>query len=100
MLSHLDACRERFFNWCDLVVQAHTSRDKAVFKAWWPRKNLDGSYELVLELVGHEKAPFLEPDGREKAPFKLRIPIPDEYHELLEREYFIDHPPDKDEDEH
>lgn len=85
MLGYLDDRQERFFTWCDYVVQVYINRNGGVFKAWWPRKNPDGSYELVLELA-----------ARDKAPFKLSVPIPDEFHELLEREYFIDHPPDKD----
>ena len=81
-----DDRRERFFAWCDQVVQACINRHEVEFKAWWPRKNPDGSYELVLELAAIKREPF-----------KHSVSIPDEFHELLEREYFIDHPYDKNE---
>lgn len=89
MPGYLDDRQERFFAWCDRVAQVCIDRHEAVFKGWWPRKNPDGGYELVLKLA-----------RRDQAPFKLCVPIPDEYHELLEREYFVDHPPDKNKDEH
>lgn len=87
MLRYLDDRQERFFTWCDKVVQDYIAHNAVAFKAWWPRKNPAGSYELVLELVAHDKTPF-----------KASIPIPQEFHALLEREYFIDHPPDKDDE--
>jgi hypothetical protein len=86
MLGYLDDHQERFFTWCDKIVQAYVDRNKVEFKAWWPRKNPDGSYELVLELAAGDKTPF-----------QHSFSVPEEFHELLEREYFIDHPPDKNE---
>jgi hypothetical protein len=84
--NYLDDRRERFFTWCDNVVQACIDRHNVEFKSWWPRKKSNSSYELVLELAASNKEPF-----------KHSVSIPDEFHELLEREYFIDHPSDKDE---
>jgi hypothetical protein len=84
MLGYLDHLQERFFTWCDKAVQDYIGREKAVLKQWWPRKNPEGSYELVLELAAGDQAPF-----------RHSVSIPQEFHELLEREYFIDHPPDK-----
>jgi hypothetical protein len=85
MFDFGDDHRERFFTWCDDVVQACLDREGAVFKAWWPRKTREGGYELVLELTAG--------DGM---PLKISETIPETYHELLEQEYFIDHPPDRD----
>lgn len=84
MFNFEDERRERFFTWCDDVVQAHLEQEKSKFKAWWPRKTRDGRYELVLELTA----------GGE-ITHKINVSIPEEYHEILEQEYFIDHPPDK-----
>ncbi|MGI5875222.1 MAG: hypothetical protein ACOX6X_00155 [Dethiobacteria bacterium] len=84
LVGYLDNEQERFFTWCDNVAQANIERDGVEIKAWWPRKNKDGSYDLVLELAIEDKTPF-----------KRSFSVPDEFHELLEREYFIDHPPDK-----
>jgi hypothetical protein len=86
MPGYLDDLQERFFTWCDKVVQDYIDREKAEFKQWWPRKSPDGSYELVFKL-----------DARDKGISTRSVLIPDEFHELLEREYFIDHPPDKEE---
>ena len=86
MLGYLDHLQERFFTWCDKVVQENINSGEAALKQWWPRKNPDGSYELVFKL-----------EARDKSVSVRSVVIPDEFHELLEREYFIDHPPDKDE---
>ncbi|MDF9409964.1 MAG: hypothetical protein A4E52_01008 [Pelotomaculum sp. PtaB.Bin013] len=84
MVEQIDDLRERFFNWCDNVVQDHIEREGTMLKRWRPRKNPDGSYELVCKLI------------RDETDYKLTVPIPEEYPELLEREYFITHPPDED----
>lgn len=85
MLGYLDNLQERFFTWCDKAVQDYVNREEASLTQWWPRKNPDGSYELVFKLA-----------ARDKSVSMRSVVIPDEFHELLEREYFIDHPPDKD----
>ena len=87
MLEYIDALQERFFTWCDNAVQAYIDREGAKLKQWWPRKNPEGNYELVFKLV-----------SRGKPPIKHCVAIPKEYHELLEREYFIDHPWDEEEE--
>ena len=86
MLGYLDDLQECFFTWCDKAVQDYINSGEAALKQWWPRKNPDGSYELVFKLEACDKSVYMR-----------IVVIPDEFHELLEREYFIDHPPDKDE---
>lgn len=88
MVEYLNELQERFFTWCDKSVQDSIDRDGTMLKRWRPRKNPDGSYDLVFELA-----------ARDEAASKLAVPVPEEFHELLEREYFINHPPDEDEDE-
>lgn len=87
MVEYLNDLQERFFTWCDNVVQDHIDREGTMLKHWRPRKNPDGSYDLVFELA-----------VRDEAASKLAVPVPEEFHELLEREYFINHPPDEDEE--
>jgi len=87
MLDYLNDLQERFFTWCDKTVQDHIDREGITLKQWRPRKNPDGSYDLVFKLA-----------ARDEAALKLTVPIPEEFHELLEREYFINHPPDEDEE--
>ncbi len=86
MLGYFDELQERFFTWCDDAAKNCMEHSGAVLRQWWPRKNPEGGYELVLELAAGDRAPF-----------KQNVSIPGEFHALLEREYFIDHPPDKDE---
>ncbi len=86
LFEYFDELQERFFTWCDNVLRDYLDREGAMLKKWWPRKNPDGSYELVFKLIACDKALS-----------KIYVPIPEEYHELLEREYFINHPPDEDE---
>ncbi|MDF9409818.1 hypothetical protein L7E55_15925 [Pelotomaculum isophthalicicum JI] len=62
-------------------------REETMLKRWRPRKNPDGSYDLVCKLV-----------ARDETTSQLTVPIPEEYHELLEREYFITHPPDEEDE--
>lgn len=85
-MEYLNDLQERFFTWCDNVVQDHIDREGAMLKQVRPRKNPEGSYDLVLKLA-----------ARDEAVSKINIPIPEEFHDLLEREYFINHPPDEDE---
>lgn len=85
MLEYLDDLQERFFTWCDNTVRESGPKG-AMLKHWRPRKNPDGSYDLVFKLI-----------GQNAAVSRLAVPVPDEFHELLEREYFINHPPDEDE---
>lgn len=83
MVEYLNAQQEIFFTWCDQALKIHLDdHEGAVLKRWRPRKHPDGSYELVFELAVH--------DG---ATARFTMPIPVEFHELLEREYFINHPP-------
>ena len=88
MLEYLCELQERFFTWCDNTVQDHIDREGTMLKHWRPRKNPDGSFDLVLKLA-----------ARDEAVSRLAVPVPEEFHELLEREYFCNHPPDEDEDE-
>lgn len=87
MLEYLNNLHERFFTWCDNAVLDHIDREGTMLKQWRPRKNPDGSYDLVFVLA-----------ARDEAASKLAVPVPEEFHELLEREYFINHPPDEDEE--
>jgi hypothetical protein len=88
MFDYLDDQQERFFTWCDKALQEYIGSGKAVFKKWWPRKSPEGSYELIFELAAGDRAPL-----------RHSVTIPREFHDLLEREYFIDHPADGDGDE-
>ncbi|MCL6561225.1 MAG: hypothetical protein K6U74_21045 [Firmicutes bacterium] len=85
MLEYLNDLQERFFTWCDNTVHDHIDHEETMLKQWHPRKNPDGSYDLVFELA-----------ARDEAASKISVPIPEEFHELLEREYFVNHPPDED----
>lgn len=85
MLEYLNDMQERFFTWCDKAAQEHIDREGTFLKQR-PRKNPDGSYDLVFKMA-----------GREDAASKFAVPVPEEFHELLEREYFCNHLPDEDE---
>lgn len=85
MIGYLNDLQERFFTWCDNALQDYIDREVTILKHWRPRKNPDGSYDLVFELA-----------ARNGAASKIAVPVPEEFHELLEREYFINHPPDED----
>lgn len=87
MLEYLNPLQERFFTWCDKAVQDHIDREGTILKQSRPRKNLDGTYDLVI-IMG----------ARDEALTKFAVPVPKEFHELLENEYFINHPPDEDEE--
>jgi len=87
MLEYLDDLQERFFTWCDNAVRDRIGREGTTLKQWRPRKNTDGSYDLLFELAAG--------DG---SVSRFTVPMPEEFHELLEREYFINHPPDEDEE--
>ena len=87
MVEYLNNLQERFFTWCDKAVQEHIDREETMLKQSRPRKNPDGSYDLVIKM-----------GARDEAPSKFAVPVPEEFHELLEREYFINHPPDEDEE--
>lgn len=87
MVEFFDEHQERFFNWTDKIIQDYIKREQAVFKWWRPRKNPDGSYDLVFKLA-----------VRKEAVTKFAVPVPAEFHELLEREYFINHPPEEEEE--
>ncbi|MDD3653915.1 MAG: hypothetical protein PHO01_07000 [Desulfotomaculaceae bacterium] len=87
MFEYLDDQQERFFTWCDKAVQEQTNREGARLRRCWPRKNPDGSYELVLLVT-----------ARDKTSARYHVPIPEEFHELLECEYFINHPPEGEEE--
>ena len=86
MFEYLNDLQERFFTWCDHAAQDHLDREGTIFKQR-PRKNLDGSYDLVLTMA-----------ARDVATAKFVVPVPEEFHELLEREYFCNHLPDEDEE--
>lgn len=88
MLEYLDDLQERFFAWCDNAVQGYIDREGTMLKSWRPRKNPDGSYDLVFMLVDHKETAA-----------RFAVPVPDEFHELLEQEYFFNHPPDQDEED-
>jgi hypothetical protein len=84
MVEYLNDLQERFFTWCDKAAQDHFDREGTTFKQK-PRKNPDGSYDLV----------FKKPAPGKGTPSKLAVSIPEEFHELLEREYFCNHPPNE-----
>jgi len=84
MLEYLNNLQECFFTWCDNVLQDHINREGSIFKQWRPRKNPDGSYDLVFIMA-----------TRDEAASKFAVPVPEEFHELLEHEYFCNHPPDE-----
>ncbi|MDD4169908.1 MAG: hypothetical protein PHD36_06605 [Desulfotomaculaceae bacterium] len=86
--EYLNDLQERFFTWCDNAVQDHIERKDTMLSGWRPRKNPDGSYELVLLMA----------TTQDKAASKFTVPVPEEFHKLLEREYFINHPPDEEEE--
>ena len=69
-------------------MQDHVGREGTRLKHWRPRKNSDGSYDLVFKLA-----------VRDEAATKHAVTVPEEFHGLLEREYFSNHLPDEDEDE-
>lgn len=87
MIEYLNDLQERFFTWCDNAVQDHIDSRGTRLKQWRPRKNPDGSYELVFKLA-----------GRDETAVSFSVPVPEEFHQLLEREYFINHPPDEEEE--
>lgn len=87
MVEYLNDLQERFFTWCDNTVLDHVDREGTILKQWRPRKNPNGSHDLVFELA-----------ARDEAASKFTVPIPEEYHEFLEREYFSNHHPDEDEE--
>ncbi|MCG9969242.1 hypothetical protein L9W92_14555 [Pelotomaculum terephthalicicum JT] len=87
MEEYLDDLRESFFTWCDNAVQVHIEGEGTMLKRWRPRRNPDGSYDLILKLIACDETTSM-----------LTVPIPEEYHDLLEREYFINHPPDEEEE--
>lgn len=87
MFEYLNYQQECFFTWCDNVVRDHINREGTMLKQWRPRKNPDGSYDLVFYVA-----------ARDEAASRHAVPVPEEFHEFLEREYFINHPPDEDEE--
>ena len=88
MLEYLNDLQERFFVWCDNVVLDCINRGAGTnLKSWHPRKNPDGSCDLVFTLIDHK-------NDHKKTATKFAVPVPDEFHEFLEQEYFINHPPD------
>ncbi|MEW6725792.1 hypothetical protein ACP3TJ_12275 [Desulforudis sp. 1088] len=86
MAEYLNDLQASFFAWCDNTVFGHVNREGTILKYWRPRKNPDGSYDLVFEL-----------DPPDEPASKLAVPVPEQFHELLEKEYFADH---GDEEEH
>ena len=83
MMDYLNDEQATFFKWCDETVRAHTTQEGTILSQWRPRKNLNGCYELVFELKHCEGSPI-----------RQLIAIPEQFHELLEREYFIHHAAD------
>ncbi len=86
MMEYLDDEQATFFKWCDEIVREYISQEGMTLRQWHPRKNRDGEYELIFELT--------QPGG---VPFRQVVAIPEQFHQLLEREYFICHPDDEDE---
>ena len=86
MLEYLNDLQERFFTWCDNAAQDHINREGTMLKQK-PRKNLNGTYDLVFNMVTIDKTIS-----------KFAVPVPVEFHELLEREYFCNHLPDENEE--
>jgi len=84
IVKYLNDLQERFFTWCDHAVQNFIEREGTMLQQWRPRKNPDGSYDLVFKVAARDKTGSI-----------FTVPIPMEFHELLEREYFINHPPDE-----
>jgi len=84
MLEYLDDLQERFFTWCDNTVQDYINREGIMLKQWRPRKNPDGSYDLLFELAACDESVS-----------RFTVSIPEEFHKLLESEYFINHLPDE-----
>ena len=83
MMDYLNDNQAAFFKWCDETVRTHMTREDTILSQWHPRKNPDGCYDLVFELK-----------HREGLPIKLLVSIPQQFHELLEKEYFIHHAAD------
>lgn len=83
-MEYLNDEQAIFFTWCDEILRKHVSMEGMSLSHWHPRKNRDGKYELVLELT--------QPEG---APLRQVVAIPKQFHDLLEREYFICHPYDE-----
>jgi len=86
MMEYLDEEQAAFFTWCDEMIITYISKEGMTLSQWHPRKKRDGEYELIFEMnrAGGE-------------PFKKVITIPEQFHDLLEKEYFICHPYDEDE---
>ncbi|NLI69365.1 MAG: hypothetical protein GX364_00670 [Firmicutes bacterium] len=84
MYEYIDDIQKRFFTWCDDAVQVYIDREGGMLERWWPRKSPEGNYELVFIL-----------SAGDNPAHKHAVPVPEDYHELLEREYFINHPPDE-----
>ncbi|MFZ3132219.1 MAG: hypothetical protein WA125_14280 [Desulfosporosinus sp.] len=80
-VEYLNDLQERFFTWCDNAVQELIDRKGTILKQSRPRKNPDGSYDLVLKMAAHDETAF-----------EFAVPVPEEFHKLLEHEYFINHP--------
>ncbi|AGL01812.1 hypothetical protein [Desulfoscipio gibsoniae] len=85
MIDYMNDEEATFFNWCDETVRAHISQEGTKLSRWRPRKNNDGSYELIFELMHSEGTTS-----------RQLVPVPKQFHELLEREYFINHPDHED----
>jgi len=86
MMEYLDEEQAVFFTWCDEMINDYIAEEGITLIQWHPRKNRNGEYELVFELA--------RTGG---LPFKQMVTIPEQFHDLLEREYFICHPDDEDE---
>ncbi len=80
MMDYLNDDQATFFKWCDEIVNTHISQPGTTLSHWRPRKNQDGSYELVFDLS--------LPGG---TPLRQVVAVPEQFHDLLEREYFIHH---------
>ncbi len=83
-MEYLNDEQATFFTWCDEILSAHVYREGMTLSHWHPRKKRDGQYELVIELG--------QPEG---VPLRQVVAIPEQFHDLLEREYFICHPDDE-----
>ncbi|OPX90045.1 MAG: hypothetical protein A4E53_01260 [Pelotomaculum sp. PtaB.Bin104] len=81
MVGYLNDLEKIFFTWCDYIVQCHIDHEGITLKRWRPRKNPDGSYDLVFELAAH---------GETAAMYS--VSVPEAFHELLEREHLINPP--------
>lgn len=83
-MEYLNDEQAIFFTWCDEALRKNVPTKGMSLSQWHPRKNREGKYELVLELN--------KPEGE---PLRKLVDIPKQFHDLLEREYFICHPYDE-----